>query len=299
MLTLVQLQAFIAVAEELHFGAAASRLSMTQPPLSRQIQMLEKDLGASLFRRSSRRVELTPAGETLLPRAREMIALAERASIDVRRVASGTLGTVTVGHTTMAALSLVPELLARVRDQLPEVRINLHQMVSSDQMQSLRSGDLDLGFLRVEAGRRGLASRVVIHEPLVAAVHASSPLARPGRKLAASELAAEPLLMYDLRNTAYMHGLVQRLFTTVRVRPRVAMHADQIPVLLSLVSAEFGYAIVPQSAARWAVAGVEFRELDIPGAAIDATSVRLEAAWREGDTNPALHEVLALIPESD
>jgi DNA-binding transcriptional LysR family regulator len=299
LLSLPQLQAFIAVAEELHFGAAAARLSMTQPPLSRQVALLERELGASLFRRTSRRVELTAAGEALLPTARTMLTLAARAAVDVRRVASGMRGTVTVGHTTMAALALVPELLARVRDQLPEVKINLHQVVSSEQVQGLLAGSLDLGFLRADANRRGIATREVVREPLVAAVPEGGSLAEPERKLTAADIAAEPLLMYDRGNTTYMHDLVRRLLTNVRVRPKIAMYADQIPVLLSLAAANFGYAIVPQSASRWAVAGVAFREFDFAQATLDAASVRFDAAWREDDVNPALRAVLELLPDME
>ena len=111
MFSLPQLEAFVAVAEELHFGAAAERLNMTQPPLSRQIQMLEKKLGTQLFGRTSRKVELTAAGATLLPRARQILDMCIKTDLDVRRVSSGQAGTITVGYTAIAGQSALPLML--------------------------------------------------------------------------------------------------------------------------------------------------------------------------------------------
>ena len=130
MFSLPQLEAFVAVAEELHFGAAAERLNMTQPPLSRQIQMLEKKLGTQLFARSSRKVELTAAGATLLPRARGILDMCIKTDLDVRRVSSGEAGVITVGYTAIAGQSALPLMLRRAAEGMPGVSFVLRELVS-------------------------------------------------------------------------------------------------------------------------------------------------------------------------
>ena len=140
MFSLPQLEAFVAVAEELHFGAAAERLNMTQPPLSRQIQMLEKKLGTQLFGRTSRKVELTAAGATLLPRARQILDMCIKTDLDVRRVSSGQAGAITVGYTAIAGQSALPLMLRRAAEGMPGVSFVLRELVSTDQMDGLVKG---------------------------------------------------------------------------------------------------------------------------------------------------------------
>ena len=137
MFDLNQLRCFVAVAEELHFGRAAARLNMTQPPLSRQIQVLEHIIDAPLLERTSRSVRLTPAGRSFLPEARRILKLAESASQVARRIALGKTGSLKIGFTAAAAYGFLPELVAACRAKLPEVDFSLKEMVSGDQFEAL------------------------------------------------------------------------------------------------------------------------------------------------------------------
>ena len=177
MFDLNQLRCFVTVAEELHFGRAAARLNMTQPPLSRQIQVLEHIIDAPLLERTSRSVRLTPAGRSFLPEARRILKLAESASQVARRIALGKSGSLKIGFTAAAAYGFLPELVAACRAKLPEVDFSLKEMVSGDQFEALTSGQIDAGLLRPPIARPEIASRRVVAEPLLAAIPKKHPLA--------------------------------------------------------------------------------------------------------------------------
>src|ERR1700756_3433178 len=177
MFDLNQLRCFVTVAEELHFGRAAARLNMTQPPLSRQIQVLEHIIDAPLLERTSRSVRLTPAGRSFLPEARRILKLAESASQVAQRIAKGKTGSLKIGFTAAAAYGYLPELIAACRTKLPEIDFSLKEMVSGDQFEALASGQIDAGLLRPPIARPAFAARRVLAEPLIAAVPEKHPLA--------------------------------------------------------------------------------------------------------------------------
>ncbi|MGW5159459.1 LysR substrate-binding domain-containing protein [Nonomuraea wenchangensis] len=148
MLTLDQIRAFVAVAEELHFGRAAERLRMTQPPLSRHIQKLERAIGVTLLERDNRRVILTEAGRGFLEDARHMLTLVETAGDRARRIAGGASGTLRLGFTAVSAISMLGRLLRLLAERLPEVDVILHEQVTATQMDGILRGELDLGLAR-------------------------------------------------------------------------------------------------------------------------------------------------------
>ena len=158
MFELSQVRCFVAVAEELHFGRAAARLNMTQPPLSRQIQILERILGVKLLQRGNRLVKLTPAGQSFLTEARLILKLTESAALLARRVAEGKAGSVNIGFTAASSYSYVPELVAACRQQLPDVELILKEMVSGDQLKRLGAGEIDIGLLRPPIPRTACSS---------------------------------------------------------------------------------------------------------------------------------------------
>lgn len=295
MFSLVQLECFVAVAEELHFGAAAVRLQMTQPPLSRQIQLLERELGTLLFSRTSRKVALTPAGSALLPGARRLLDLATKTATDVRRVAGGASGTVTIGYTAMAAQSTLPVLMRRLAQELPQVTVILRELFSADQMDELLKGTIDLGLLRPLVARPGIAMRPVISEPLLVAVPDTHRLAAQGEPVALRQLAHEPFLMYSPSVARYFHDLVLTLFVSAKVQPEIVHYAGQVQTLLSFVHAGLGVALVPASAALVTPGDVVLLPLQ-GGTAADAfNKVQLDVAWNEDTVNPAVHRALELL----
>lgn len=295
MFSLVQLECFVAVAEELHFGAAAGRLQMTQPPLSRQIQLLERELGTLLFSRTSRKVALTPAGAALLPGARRLLDLSAKTATDVRRVAGGASGAITIGYTAMAAQSTLPTLMRRIKEEMPQVTVILRELFSADQMDELLKGTIDLGLLRPLVARTGIAMRPLVSEPLLAAVPDSHPLALSGEPVPLRRLAREPFLMYSPSVARYFHDLVLTLFVTAKVQPEIVHYAGQVQTLLSFVHAGLGVALVPASAALVRPADVALLPLE-SGTGADAFNVvKLDVAWNEDSANPVVHRTLEFL----
>lgn len=296
LFTLEQAQSFVAVAEELHFGRAAARLNMTQPPLSRRIQKLEEHLGARLLLRDNRSVALTAAGRAFLVDARRLLAAAERAPEAVQLIASGKVGVVRIGFTATAAYSLLGRLLTLLAERLPDVKVELEELVTGEQVDALLRGDIDLGLGRPPFDTGRLASALLSAEALLLAVPAEHPLASLGRAATAADLADAPLILHDPGKARYFHELVTRLLP---LPGRTAAYTvSQVLTMLALVAAGRGVAFVPASARELGFRGVAF--LDLAGE--PANPVELHAVWDPHSANPALHgvlEVVATIPSGN
>ncbi|MGV0744239.1 LysR substrate-binding domain-containing protein [Mycolicibacterium sp. XJ870] len=288
MFSLSRLSCFIAVAEELHFGRAAERLHMTQPPLSRQIQQLENELGVHLIDRTTRSVTLTPAGVAFLPDARRILQLAEGAALNVRRVPAGDLGTVVIGFTAASAHAILPPLLDAARAQLPDVKLDLREMVTAVQIEGLMTGELDLGMARPPLKRPGLVSRPLLHEQLIAALPADHPLVEVGRQLTLNDLDGQDMVMYSPLQARYFNELLISAFTIAGATPRYVQYVTQVHTMLVLVRSGIGIALVPASAATLHPEGVVFRSIG----AFRERPVELDAVWRGDSTNPALLRLL-------
>lgn len=289
MFDLNQLRCFVTVAEELHFGRAAARLNMTQPPLSRQIQVLEHIVDAPLLERTSRSVRLTPAGRSFLPEARRILKLAESASQVARRIAMGKTGSLKLGYTAAAAYGYLPELIAACRARLPEVDFSLKEMVSGDQLEALASGQIDAGLLRPPIGRPELATRRVLAEPLLAAIPRKHPLASAAT-LSIKDFDGQPFVMYSPYESRYFHDLVVALFTHADILPRYVQHLGQIHSILAMVRAGLGAAIVPAAAASLRIADVKLRPLKLR----TPTPVELFLVWRRDCENPLLPSLVEI-----
>lgn len=286
MFSLIQLESFVAVAEELHFGAAAERLNMTQPPLSRQIQLLERELQAKLFIRNSRNVELTAAGRALLPNARRLLDLSHKTSLEVSRVASGESGTVVVGYTAVAGQSILPQLLATAAQKLPHVSLVLREAVSVDQLDALSRGTIDLGLLRPVVNRPGVRTHLVMKDRLVVALPQGHHLAT-GKGVLIKQIVGLPLMMYSTQEARYFYDLVLRLFDSVLAKPTIAQVASQIPALMALVAADLGVSLVPASAMDFAPSNVVFEELVGPKGLKALNQSDMFMAWEDSLVNPA------------
>lgn len=281
MFDLSQLRCFVTVAEELHFGRAAARLNMTQPPLSRQIQVLEHIVDAPLLERTSRSVRLTPAGRSFLPEARRILKLAESASQIARRIAQGKTGSLKIGFTAAAAYGFLPDLVAACRARLPDVDLSLKEMVSGDQMEALASGAIDAGLLRPPVARPELAVKRVVAEPLVAAIPEKHPLAK-AKTVSIKDFDGQPFIMYSPYESRYFHDLLVAQFSRANILPRYEQHLSQIHSVLSMVRAGLGSAIVPEAATRLRFSGVVLKPLTLKMPA----SVELFMVWRRDYDNP-------------
>lgn len=294
MFSLIQLESFVAVAEELHFGAAAARLNMTQPPLSRQIQLLERELGAQLFVRSSRRVELTAAGQTLLPSARRILDLCTKTELDVRRVSTGDAGSIVLGYTAIAGQAALPWLLRLAREHMPGVSLVLREAVSADQLEALSRGAVDLGLLRPIVSRAGVQTELVFKDRLVVALPEGHALATGGG-VRLKDLEGQPLMMYSTAEARYFYDLVMRLYESAAVTPTITQLASQVPALLAFAAAGLGITLVPASAMDFAPPGVVAEELRGHAGLEDLNRADLHLAWNENGDNPAATRLRELI----
>jgi DNA-binding transcriptional LysR family regulator len=290
MFSLDQLAAFVAVAEELHFGRAAERLNMTQPPLSRQVQKLERAVGARLLERDNRKVELTAAGRAFLVEARRVLALVETAGDLARRVDQGAAGTLRLGFTATSAILTLGPLLRRLSEELPDVDVILHEQVTPAQIDGLLRGELDLGLGRPPFDTETLDSRVVHREPLYAVVPGEHRLAALDRPLVPDDFTGEPIISYSPSQARYFHELTVRFLHDAH--PRIEQQVQQILTVVLLVAAGRGVALVPASARHLGVEGVAYRELALPG-----QPVELHAIWRRDAVGAVLQRVLTMLPE--
>jgi DNA-binding transcriptional LysR family regulator len=287
MFEITQLRCFVAVAEELHFGRAAVRLNMTQPPLSRQIQVLERIIDAPLLERTSRAVRLTPAGRSFLPEARRILKLAASATFTAKRIAAGKTGGIKIGFTAGAAYSFLPQLVTAMQRRIPELELSLKELVSIDQLEALGSGEIDVGLLRPPVVRPELDAIRVVAEPLVAAIPAGHALAgKPS--LSMKDIDNQPFVMYAPYESRYFYDLLVGEFARANVLPRYVQQLSQIHSILSLVKAGLGIAVVPQAAASLRMEGIVLLPLRIKS----PKPVELFLVWRRDGDNPLLTTVV-------
>ena len=296
MFSLIQLESFVAVAEELHFGAAATRLNMTQPPLSRQIQLLERELEAQLFIRSSRKVELTAAGKALLPSARQILDLCTKTQLDVRRISTGDVGSIVISYTAIAGQAVLPWLLRLAREHLPGVSLVLREAVSADQLEALSRGAVDLGLLRPIVSRAGVHTELVFKDRLVVALPEGHMLAT-GTGVRLNDLEGEPLMMYSTSEARYFYDLVMRLYDSAGVIPTITQLASQVPALLAFAAAGLGITLVPASAMDFAPPGVVFEEITGHAGLVGLNRADLHLAWNENGDNTAAARLRRVILE--
>jgi len=292
--TLNQVRCFIAVAEELHFGRAAQRLQMTQPPLSRQIQKLERGVGAQLVERDSRQVALTLAGQAFLEDAYRLLNTVDQAVDQARRVGAGSAGTLHLGFTAVSAIGILGPLLQLLGTEAPDVEVVLHERVTASQVDGIRRGELDIGLARPPFDTGLLASRVIMREPLYAVVPAGHRLAEVAGPLRPEDFDGQSVISYHPVQARYFHELTVRYL--VNAQGRIEQRVQQVLTAMLLVAAGQGVAFVPATARQLGLEGVVFKELvqmgDHEHAFTDPTRpVELHAIWQRGVMTP-LHRNL-------
>lgn len=291
MYTLDQVRCFMAVAEELHFGRAAEKLGMTQPPLSRQIQRLEHSLRVTLLERDHRNVHLTPAGQAFYRESQGLLAAVERAPEVARKVASGFEGVVRLGFTAAAGFGVLGELLTLLAQRVPGVQIELEELVTGAQVSALESHRLDLGLGRPPVDAERFNSELLRAEDLMLAVPAGARIPLADGVVAPETFRDMPLVMHSPQAARYFHELCVRLFPVERMR---TVHTtDQIPTMMALVRAGLGCAFVPASATHLGSAGVELLDLGESAHRV----VELHAMWMKDNRNPALRRVLEAVAQ--
>ncbi len=277
------LRYFVAVAEELHFGRAAERLHIAQPPLSRQIRDLEREVGTPLFERVPRGVELTPAGQAFLPEARLTLAQAERAQRTAQRAALGETGRLRVGFVEAATHSgILPDVLGFFRVHLPAIGLSLFELDPLRQAEAFRDGRIDLGILQgsmIEAAR-WLREESIYSEPIVLAVPGDHRLAGRARFTLAN-LAGEAFVLFPRQTDLVLFDEIIARCRNAGFSPRVVQEANGWHTLASLVSAGVGIGFVPKSLSAFQQHGVVYRT--VPDLSVQMT---LSAVWRAGEKSP-------------
>jgi DNA-binding transcriptional LysR family regulator len=288
-----QLRYFIAVAEECHFGRAAMRLHMTQPPLSQTIQALETALGTPLFMRTKRSVSLTPAGMALLPEARRILQQASALPDLARRAASGEAGLLSLSFVSSADYSVLPPLLREFRERFPQVQIELREATTDVQLEDLMQGRIDAGLLIPplhDKAKAELDYMTVLSEPLILAAPEGTTALRTREAVSLKAVADMPLIIFPRRIAPAFHDAILGCFRDAGLTPRIGQEAIQMQTIVGLVSAGMGIALVPQSVSNLKRPGVEYQPLSGR-----TTSVETGLAWRRDNQSPVLRTFLELL----
>ena len=283
------LRYFVAVAELRHFGRAAARLHMAQPPLSQQVRQLEAELGVELLHRTTRRVDLTDAGAAFLQRARDVLAAVDAASAEAQRIGAGLEGRLVVGCVGSATYSLLPSLARTLREELPAVDFSFRgEMLVPDQAAALLAGEIDLALLRPPVDHPELVLTSLRRERLIVALPDGHRLA--GRKrLRVEDLRDEDFIVHPGHGRSVMSGLVLTLCREAGFEPRVRQEVGETSTLVTFVAAGLGVALVPEPVSALGVAGATYRPL------VGGGHVELSAATRAGDETPVLARALAIL----
>lgn len=286
------LRYFQAVAEERHFGRAAAKLHMAQPPLSQQIRRLEDELGVSLLQRTTRRVDLTPAGEAYLVRVRAILKAVDAAGDEAARIGSGLEGRLVIGCVGSATYSLLPALARALREQLPGVDFAFQgEMLSPDQLDALRDGSIDLALLRPFrelSEDTGVAVQPLREEKYVVALPEGHRLASRS-KVRVADLRDEDLIVHTGHGRSAMYDAVSALCRDAGFEPVIRHEVAETSTLVTFVAAALGVAIVPEPVAQLVVAGTVYRPL------AGRARMELVAATRVDDDSALLARTLAVL----
>jgi DNA-binding transcriptional LysR family regulator len=284
------LRYFVTVAEELHFGRAASRLHLSQPPLSMQIKALESELGTRLLERSQRKVELTPAGTVFLREARDILMRVEQAAAAAQRAGRGEIGEISVGFVSIADYNVLPPILSEFRTHHPGVRLNLREATTDTQLRELGEQRIDVGFVLGPVTDERLAMRPLLREPLVAALPERHAHARTHGALALARLADSPFILFPRHMAPGLYDDVVSFCRRAGFSPRVEQEAIQMQTIISLVSAGLGVALIPASMRNLGRTGVVYR-----GLRERSPETEILVAWRQSDSGPALMRFLEAV----
>ncbi|EBX1355087.1 LysR family transcriptional regulator [Salmonella enterica subsp. enterica serovar Okatie] len=290
MFELSQLRFFLAVATELNFSRAAKRLNMTQPPLSRQIQLLEHQLGVELFDRTTRSVVLTAAGRRFFIEAQDLLQRAHVAMLNAQKMSQGNIGSVNISFVASAVYAFLPMVVAMGKERYPHIDISLKEMTTGEQFEALRLRQSDIGLVRAPSALTGVSSEILVSEPFVLAVPRQHELATLS-DITIAHLDKQPFIMYALSAWQPFYELLTGMFRSNNIQPDYVQYIGSTLTILSLVNAGMGMAFVPESAARILFDNIVYRHITLP-AGIESL---LYLAWRDDNDNPAFKVMLELI----
>lgn len=287
------LRYFVAVAEELSFTRAAARLHIAQPPLSQQIRQFEDDLGVKLFDRTKHQVRLTEVGRAVLEEAQRTLVQAGRVAVAARRAAEGQTGSLTVAFSSSMPHTVLPRVLRAFRSRFPGVNLSLQERSTEEQIELLRSGSVDVGFLRlpVDDPEGRLVVQPILTERLILALPKGHRLAKR-RAVAVKSLAKEPFVSLPRHAAPGLHEQIEAMCRRAGFRPIVSQEAQQIQAIIGLVSAGLGVAIVPASIQSLHRKQVVYRPIQGPPAI-----TRMAVAYEAENASPAFRSFLRVVAD--
>lgn len=284
------LRYFRMVANELHFGRAAEKLHIAQPPLSKQIQDLEAELGFELFTRTKRSVALTPAGQAFLIEVTQIFQQLDRA-IDIgRKTSRGELGQISIGFVGSATYNILPLMLQQFHDRYPNVRIELHELTTDRQLIWLREGRIDIGLIRPPIIAPYLSSQVIFQESLVVALPIDHHLAGADFIDLAS-LAVEPFILFPRELAPGLYDPIIASCQAAGFSPQVVQECIQMQTIVSLVSANMGVSILPESIQEAQRHGVVYKPIRVGGVNVEQLA-KIAIVWRIDDNSPTMNRFL-------
>ncbi len=280
---------FVTLADELHFGRAAQRLNMTQPPLTQAIAQLEVVLGLRLFDRTKRSVKLTAAGAALVPEVQDLLTRAQALPAHARAAAGGEVGHLRLAFVSTVGFALLPQWVRAFRERYPRLALELIEATGDVQLQLLEHGEIDAGFMLHAPSfvPPGLERALIASEPLLLALPEHHPLAAlPALSLA--KVLAEPLVIFPRR-------IVPSLYDAAGRSPQVAQEAIQMQTIVNLVSAGLGLAWVPESVRQFQRSGVVYRTLPAARSATRVPGCETSLVWTRSNANPVRERFVAFI----
>jgi DNA-binding transcriptional LysR family regulator len=286
------LRYFNTVATELHFGRAAAKLHIAQPPLSKQIQDLEAELGFELFNRTKRSISLTPAGQAFLVEVTQIFQQLDRA-IDIgRKTSRGELGQISIGFVGSATYNILPVMLQQFRDRYPHVQIELHELTTDRQLIWLREGKIDIGLIRPPIVDRDLNIQVIFQESLVVALPTNHHLAKLS-KIDLSLLRSEPFILFPRQLAPGLYDPIIAICQAAGFSPQVVQECIQMQTIVSLVSANMGVSILPESIQEAQRQGVIYRP--IAASLVIEKLAKIAIVWRMNDDSPTIQRLLEVV----
>lgn len=286
------LRYFVAVAKELSIGRAAIALNISQPPLTRQIQQLEESLGAQLFIRSVKGVELTEAGKTLYEEATNILSLVDLAAERTRRASQGLMGRLDVGIFGSGMYDIVPRVLRKFRAAFPEVNIVLHPMTKAEQVEALRRRRINVGFNRLIPKHPDIASRVTMWEPLMIVVPVGHPLATR-KDVSIAELSGENFVVFPRGARPNFSDFVASMCQRHGFAPHIAQEVGDAVTGVALVASGFGICMVPESVKYFMADGVVYLPMrESPPFMLDVSCL-----YRQDDQSKLLEQFLGILEE--
>ncbi|MFM9269626.1 LysR family transcriptional regulator [Halomonas elongata] len=291
-----QLKAIVVLSEELHFGRTAQRLGMTQPALSQKVSKVENELGITLFTRAHRRIAVTEVGRIFIAHARSALIEMETAVRMAQKASAGQVGQLHLGFVENASFDVLPKAVSTYRRCFPEVDLRLSEMISSELLEKLLAGRLDIALMRPikTETELELKRRLVHQEPYVAVLPVDHPLAAAS-SARIEDLVKLPMIIAAGAKATYLREQFGPLFARVGHDIEVGQEVNQLPAMLSLVSSGIGYALLPKSVTNINVPGVTYLPLATP----NVPQAELVAVWRGDETNPAIKYFLSFLPRVD